>query len=136
SVSLLTSFISYFSMSPPPTRSTLFPYTTLFRSAYKANGNIPVYENADDALLPLEGWKAENEWQGYIPFDELPTVINPEKGFIATANNKIAEEEYPYHISHVWAQPYRYERIAEVLAAGEKFTVEDMKALQMDQTNL
>ncbi|HLS08437.1 penicillin acylase family protein [Lentibacillus sp.] len=104
--------------------------------AYKANGNIPVYENADDALLPLEGWKAENEWQGYIPFDELPTVINPEKGFIATANNKIAEEEYPYHISHVWAQPYRYERIAEVLAAGEKFTVEDMKALQMDQTNL
>ncbi|WP_082684255.1 penicillin acylase family protein [Lentibacillus amyloliquefaciens] len=105
--------------------------------AYKANGNIPIYDKAEDALLPLEGWKKENEWEGYIPFDELPTVINPDKGFIATANNKIVgEEDYPYHISHVWAQPYRYERISEVLSAGESLTADDMKALQMDQTNL
>ena len=104
--------------------------------AYKANGNIPIYDNADDALLPLEGWKQENEWQGYIPFDELPTIVNPEKGFIATANNKIAGGEYPYHISHIWAQPYRYARIVEVLSAGGDLTAENMKALQMDQTNL
>ncbi|WP_100012443.1 penicillin acylase family protein [Lentibacillus sediminis] len=104
--------------------------------AYKANGKIPIYENGDNALLPLEGWEAENEWDGYIPFDELPTVVNPEKGFIATANNKIAGEDYPYHISNVWAQPYRYERIAEVLEAGSDLTIEDMQALQMDQMNL
>lgn len=104
--------------------------------AYKANGKIPIYENGDDALLPLAGWEEENEWDGYIPFDELPTVVNPEKGFIATANNKIAGEDYPYHISNVWAQPYRYERIAEVLEAGSDLTVEDMQALQMDQMNL
>ncbi|SFE22307.1 penicillin amidase [Lentibacillus persicus] len=104
--------------------------------AYKANGNIPIYNNGEDALLPLEGWNKENEWRGYIPFAELPTVINPDKGFIATANNKIATDNYPYHISNVWAQPYRYERISEVLSKGEDLTVEDMKALQMDQTNL
>lgn len=104
--------------------------------AYKANGNIPIYEDGDDALLPLEGWKNENDWKGYIPFDELPTVVNPEKGFIATANNKIVGDEYPYHISNVWAQPYRYKRIAEVLASGDDLTVKDMQALQMDQTNL
>nr|WP_229683141.1 penicillin acylase family protein [Virgibacillus oceani]GGG77096.1 beta-lactam antibiotic acylase [Virgibacillus oceani] len=104
--------------------------------AYKANGNIPIYEDGDDALLPLEGWEKENDWNGYIPFDELPTVINPEKGFIATANNKIVGDNYPYHISNVWAQPYRYERIAEVLAAGDDFTIEDMQNLQMDQTDL
>ncbi|WP_404452270.1 penicillin acylase family protein [Virgibacillus necropolis] len=104
--------------------------------AYKANGNIPIYEDGEDALLPLEGWEKENDWKGYIPFDELPTVVNPEKGFIATANNKIVGDDYPYHISNVWAQPYRYERIAEVLAAGDDFTVEDMEDLQMDQMNL
>lgn len=104
--------------------------------AYKANGNIPIYENGDDALLPLPGWDAEYEWEDYIPFDELPTVVNPDKGFIATANNKIADEAYPYHISNVWAQPYRYERIAEVLETGDDLTTEDMQDLQMDQMNL
>ncbi|WP_425509061.1 penicillin acylase family protein [Virgibacillus doumboii] len=104
--------------------------------AYKANGNIPIYGDGDDALLPLEGWEKENDWKSYIPFDELPTVVNPEKGFIATANNKIVGDKYPYHISNVWAQPYRYERIAEVLEAGDDLTVEDMQDLQMDQKNL
>lgn len=104
--------------------------------AYKANGNIPIYENGEDALLPLPGWKKEYEWKAFIPFSELPKVINPEKGFIATANNKVAGDDYPYHISNVWAQPYRYERIAEVLESGDDFTVEDMQALQMDTLNL
>src|SRR5699024_3732290 len=104
--------------------------------AYKANGNIPIYDSSEDALLPLPGWEKEEEWKGFIPFDELPKIVNPEKGFIATANNKIVGEDYPYHISNVWAQTYRYERIAEVLEVSDELTVEDMKALQMDITNL
>lgn len=104
--------------------------------AYKANGKIPIYEDGKDALLPLAGWEKETEWQDFIPFDELPRVLNPEKGFIATANNKITPENYPYHISNVWAQPYRYERIFEVLDTDELLTVDDMKDLQMDATNL
>ena len=104
--------------------------------AFKANGKIPIYEDGKDALLPLNGWEAENEWQDFIPFDELPSVVNPEKGFIATANNKVAPDDYPYHISNVWAQPYRYERIAEVLESGDDFTIEEMQDLQMDQTDL
>ncbi len=104
--------------------------------AYKANGNIPIYQNGNDALLPLPGWKESYEWKGYIPFDELPIMINPKKGYIATANNKITTDDYPYHISNVWAQPYRYERIAEVLDASHSLTVEDMKGLQMDDMNL
>jgi len=104
--------------------------------AYKANGKIPIYEKGKDALLPLPGWEKESEWDGFIPFDELPRVVNPEKGFIATANNKIAADNYPYHISNVWAQPYRYERIYEVLDSKDNLTVQDMKDLQMDAVNL
>ncbi|MGD6959438.1 penicillin acylase family protein [Rossellomorea aquimaris] len=104
--------------------------------AYKTNGKIPVYKKGEDALLPLEGWGKENEWSKYIPYNELPTIVNPEKGFIATANNKIASDDYPYHISNNFAQPYRYMRIGEVLEKGDNFTTEDMKKLQMDQKNL
>lgn len=104
--------------------------------AYKANGNIPIYEDGDDALLPLPGWEEAYEWEDFIPFDELPRVVNPEKGFIATANNKIAGDAYPYHISNVWAEPFRYERISEVLDAGNDLAIEDMQDLQMDHMNL
>src|SRR5699024_9198595 len=105
-------------------------------SAYKANGRIPIYENSDDALLPLPGWDETYEWKDYIPFSKLPKVINPKKGFIATANNKDVSNDYPYHISNVCAQPYRYQRIAEVLENNDELTVEDMQDLQMDTTNL
>src|SRR5699024_8020058 len=101
-----------------------------------ANGNIPIYENATDALLPLPGWDKKYELKEYIPFDELPKVINPDKGYIATANNKIVPDDYPYHISNVWAQPYRYDRIAEVLEENDELTLDDMKDLQMDTVNL
>ncbi len=104
--------------------------------AYKANGRIPIYEDGDDALLPLRGWEQEDEWQGYIPFDELPTTVNPEKGYIATANNKVVSESYPYHISHNWAQPYRYQRIVEMIETKEEHTLDSMKAMQLDVKNL
>lgn len=103
--------------------------------AYKANGKIPIRKKGD-GLLPVPGWTDEYEWEGFIPFDELPRAVNPEKGFIATANNKVIGDDYPHHISHHWAQPYRYMRIAQVLESKNDLTIEDMKALQMDQKNL
>ena len=74
--------------------------------------------------------------QFLVPFDELPRIENPENDFIATANYKVTEEDYPYHISHHWAQPYRQMRIVEVLEQNQIFTAEDMMDLQMDIKNL
>ncbi|WP_397469481.1 penicillin acylase family protein [Psychrobacillus sp.] len=103
--------------------------------AYKANGRIPLRKTGD-GQLPVPGDSAEYGWKGYVPYDELPIVVNPKEGFIATANNEVIGESYKYHITDFWAQSYRYERIAEVLERDEKFTKEDMMNLQMDQTNL
>ncbi|WP_335871747.1 penicillin acylase family protein [Bacillus sp. 2205SS5-2] len=103
--------------------------------AYKANGKLPMRKQGD-GLLPVPGWTDEYEWEGFVPYDELPTVINPVEGYIATANNKVVGEEYPYHISNHWAQPYRYMRIEEFLEEKEVYSLEDMKDLQMDQKNL
>ncbi|MEN1936469.1 penicillin acylase family protein [Paenibacillus sp. 102] len=117
-----------------PTQNFLFASTD-GTIAYKANGNIPIRKKGD-GILPVPGWTDEYEWEGYIPFDKLPKVINPEQGFISTANNKIINDDYPYHISHIWAQPYRQMRIQEFLQEKDKLTVEDLQELQMDQKNL
>lgn len=102
--------------------------------AYRANGNIPIRKQGD-GTLPVPGDSSEYGWDGYIPYDELPTVINPESGYIATANNEVIGDEYPYHITDYWAQEYRYERIADLLEAKEKLSVQDMKDIQMDTVN-
>lgn len=103
--------------------------------AYKANGRIPIRKSGD-GQLPVPGDSAEYGWAGYVPYNELPTVVNPKEGFIATANNQVIDDSYPYHITDFWAQSYRYERIAEVLDSKSNLTKEDMMNLQMDQTNL
>ncbi|MRX72445.1 penicillin acylase family protein [Bacillus lacus] len=103
--------------------------------AYKANGKIPIRKKGD-GMLPVPGWTDEYEWEGFIPYEKLPKSVNPEKGYIATANNKVVSDSYPYHISHHWAQPYRYMRIAEFLEEKETYTLDDMQNLQMDIKNL
>ncbi len=103
--------------------------------AYKANGEIPIRKQGE-GQLPVPGDSSDYGWEGFIPWDELPTVVNPKEGFIATANNEVIGEEYPYHLTDFWAQPYRYERIKEVLEANDSLTIEDMMNLQMDQHNL
>lgn len=103
--------------------------------AYRANGNIPIRKKGN-GLMPVPGWTSDYGWKSYIPFEELPTLINPKEGFISTANNKVVDDSYPYHISHSWAQPYRQLRIREVLKQSDKLTVKDMQNLQMDEMNL
>ncbi|MDF1509823.1 penicillin acylase family protein [Robertmurraya sp. DFI.2.37] len=103
--------------------------------AYKANGKIPIRKKGN-GLLPAPGWTDEYGWVGYIPYDKLPRTVNPEDGFISTANNKVVGDDYPYHISHDWAQGYRQMRIQEVLSSTEQIEVEDMMHLQMDQLNI
>ncbi|MCF6139004.1 penicillin acylase family protein [Pseudalkalibacillus berkeleyi] len=103
--------------------------------AYRANGLIPI-RSKGDSLLPVPGWTGEYEWEGFVPWEELPTIVNPSKGYIATANNKIVDDDYPYHITHTWAQPYRQERIVEILSGIGPLKTQEMKELQMDKYNL
>ena len=102
--------------------------------AFMMPGRVPIRENGD-GLTPVPGWTGEYEWQEFIPFEELPVVLNPEEGYLLTANNAVVEPEYPYLISHYYAAGDRARRIAEMLeeaiAAGP-VTAEDFAAIQMD----
>lgn len=84
-------------------------------------------------LVPLPGDDPQWDWQGFVPFEEMPYQYNPEQGYIATANNKTIGDEFPYYISAYWEPPARANRIHEQLnLPGKKYTVADMKDLQND----
>ncbi len=99
---------------------------------YQAAGNIPLRAPGDEGLVPMPGAGGEHDWRGYVPFAEMPSVLNPKAGFVASANNKVVADSYPHFIAHDYADPYRATRITEVLAAGRKVSVDDMKRLQAD----
>jgi penicillin amidase len=86
-------------------------------------------------LLPVPG-NADFEWSGFLPVDKLPHSFNPVAGFVATANNRMTPEGYPYKVSFQWSSVYRARRIKEVLeeakSSGKKLSVEDMEKLQND----
>jgi penicillin G amidase len=98
---------------------------------YQTTGKIPIREYGDGSL-PADGSDDSHEWSGYIPFAQLPSVLNPPSGVIATANSRITADGYPYSISFNWEAPWRSARIYRVLESGKKFSTADMLSLQMD----
>lgn len=104
--------------------------------AYSHPGHVPIRAKGD-GTIPVPGWTGEYEWTGYIPFDELPHVINPDRGYIVTANNRIVEEDYPYFLTteDIFGAD-RALRITELLEAREKISVEYVKKMQFDQLSV
>lgn len=103
---------------------------------YQATGKIPVRAPGHAGIDPVPGWTGENEWQGFIPFDELPHAFNPEAGYLATANNKPVPDDYPHHLAHHWFPGYRAKRITDLIAAGERHTIDSMRRIQLDTHSL
>ena len=68
---------------------------------YQMPGDIPIRASGD-GRLPVPGWTDDYEWTGYIPFEELPYTLNPESGYIVTANNQVNPRDYPYMITTDW----------------------------------
>lgn len=98
---------------------------------YQATGKVPIRASGDGSV-PVDGSNNSHEWMGYIPFDKLPSVLNPASGIIATANGRTSPDGYPYSISVEWEAPWRTDRIYRVLGSGRKFSSADMLALEMD----
>lgn len=105
---------------------------------YFGPGRIPIRKQGN-GYLPVPGWNDDYAWTGWIPFEELPQAYNPNAGFIATANNKVVPDAYPYFISNDWSEPYRAERITELIEtlsqAGEKISLDDVATIQGDQNS-
>jgi penicillin amidase len=102
---------------------------------YALAGRVPL-RRRPHSLLPLPGWNKQWDWQGYIPFHELPRLYNPPEGVIATANNKITDSSYPHYLSDLFDSPYRIRRIKELLTKKERFSLEEMADIQRDTVSI
>jgi penicillin G amidase len=102
---------------------------------YQAVGLFPVRPAGLSGVPIVEtGTAADNdhEWQGYVPFAQLPTVLDPDSGIVATANARITPDDYPFPLALNWDAPYRNERIWKWLSGHSKVTPADMLTLQTD----
>ena len=101
---------------------------------YQTPGQLPI-RGAGDGSLPQPGWDSAYDWQGYVPFADLPVAYNPDEGYIVTANNAIVDENYPYFLTRDWDYGWRAARIDELLQraiAEGPVTAEVMRGIQAD----
>jgi penicillin amidase len=100
---------------------------------YQAPGRIPV-RSGYDGRWPVPGWKSRYAWTSFVPFSQLPHVLNPPEGFIVTANQAVTEAKEPF-FTEDWSYGYRSQRIRDLLQGKDKLTVADMSRLQLDTRN-
>ena len=98
---------------------------------YYMPGLVPIRKRGVGAA-PVPGWTGEHEWEGWIPFEELPHAFNPAQHFIATANNQIAGQEYSHFLTSETMNGYRARRIVDLLTEKEKLSADDFARIQTD----
>jgi penicillin amidase len=103
---------------------------------YWCGAKIPI-RPPGSSIFPRPGWDPSAEWRGFVPAQQMPHSFNPPEGFIATANNPVVDDSYPYHIGDLWEPSSRIERLRTALSgAGGSITVEECERLQTDATSL
>lgn len=101
---------------------------------YHLAAKIPVRKNYNPTF-PVFASNLDCDWSGFIPFNDLPEILNPDEHFIATANNKIITHS-DFYITNLYMPRYRIERIRQLLNSEIKFSVEDFKQFQLDLLSL
>jgi penicillin amidase len=102
---------------------------------YRTRGRFPVRAQAN-AWLPVPGWDGAHEWTGAIPFEEMPALRDPAVGWIATANSRIADADYPHYLGLDYAPDFRTRRIVARLQTLQGATPDDMAAIHADRVSI
>ncbi len=103
---------------------------------YQMSGRMPKRREGVSGFVPLPGWKAENDWQGFEALEDLPRCINPECGFIVTANQDLNHLGRVKPLNAMMGS-YRADRIAALLSSEEnRITCEDMFKIHYDVYSL
>jgi penicillin amidase len=100
-----------------------------------APARVPIRhaDNAIEGRAPVPGWDEKYDWQGFIPVNELPLIVNPPSGAIGTANSRFVDKTYRHHITYDWEEIFRLQKIRKlVLKAEKKHSISSMKAAQGD----
>lgn len=154
--------LSWTALTPRPTMDALFGFNAAsdweeFRTAardfavpsqnlvfadtsgnigYQAPGDVPIRRAGRDGRLPVAGWDPANDWTGrLVPYEQLPSVLNPPEGFVVTANQAVTGPDYPFLLTTEPDLGYRSQRIRDLLEQRLEdgpVGVDDMSAIQAD----
>lgn len=97
---------------------------------YRATGQVPIRAREERGYR--RGWDPADAWQGMIPFEGMPAVREPERGWVATANNLPAGADYPHRLANMSPTGYRARRIRQMIESREIHCRKDMAAMQYD----
>ena len=118
-----------FKLHPSPTN---FHYADIDGNhGWQVIGTAPVRSGGHDGLLPVPG-DGRYDWAGRFGAERLPRTYNPAKGWFASANQNNLPADYPVPLAFSFREPYRYERIVEVLERQPRHSLADSAALQQD----
>eukprot|EP01090_Pellita_catalonica_P019340 TRINITY_DN6543_c0_g2_i1.p1 TRINITY_DN6543_c0_g2~~TRINITY_DN6543_c0_g2_i1.p1 ORF type:complete len:532 (+),score=78.98 TRINITY_DN6543_c0_g2_i1:121-1596(+) len=112
---------------------------------YQLVGSIPIRNSRENVEkgIPMDGWTGENEWTGSIPFEYMPSSLNPDRGFLVSSNNAPfdgrlgLQTQGGFYYGKSWPTSYRAQRIEELLqqaieSTQKKVTTDDMRRIQSD----
>lgn len=89
-----------------------------------------------EGRTPMAGATGDHDWGAMIPGDEMPLALNPPEGFVASANARPADADYPHYLGWMWDPGYRHRRIRMLLKDAKDVTADDMRAMQFDVYDL
>ena len=98
-------------------------------------GRFPRRGGGHTGLTPIPAWDAQNHWQGWLSSDCLPSIYDPPRGFVATANEEQNPATGPLLVTQT-VHDYRVRRICERLHELPAANLQDMQDLQYDVTSL
>ncbi len=98
---------------------------------YQATGRMPIRRNFD-GTVPLDGSSGDFEWDGYVPFEQMPSALDPASGIVASANQRTFPDNFAFRVTGSFADKYRIDQIRYLLSSKKGLTVADMLAVQKD----
>jgi penicillin amidase len=99
---------------------------------WRASGAIPLRRPGDDGSAIKDGSDPQNDWRGFLPQAQMPRVLDPADGFLATANNRVIGTAFPHPVATEWAGVSRICRIIERLGARRDWDADAVAAMQLD----
>jgi penicillin amidase len=107
------------------------------------DGNIGIWTSgrhpiraSGDGSIPAPGWSGTHEWIDEVPFEQMPHLFNPAKGYLANGNNRLVEDDYPYFLGGAWMNGYRTKRVSQLIEEKGKLGIQDCASIQVDQLSL
>ena len=102
--------------------------------AMQLMGAMPARDPAHQSRgrMPVPGWIAANRWQGMLPYEDNPRVVNPASGLLGNTNNKTVDRPFPLHVSYDWGDTQRIQRWLTLMQAREVHTRESFIEAQLD----